>query len=85
MEQSGSAAILAAGGRDARAPRGGWRHLLRIRRYQHSYGKAKMTDNVENLILEHLRALRSGQDWIEHIKARLYRIEQRLDLRDEAD
>ena len=25
-----------------------------------------MTDNVENLILEHLRALRGGQDRIEH-------------------
>ncbi len=25
-----------------------------------------MTDNVENLVLEHLRALRAGQDRIEH-------------------
>jgi hypothetical protein len=34
-----------------------------------------MTDNVENLILEHLRMLRGGQDRIEHelreVQARL--------------
>lgn len=30
-----------------------------------------MADNVENLVLEHLRALRAGQDRIEHKLAEL--------------
>jgi hypothetical protein len=38
-----------------------------------------MTDNIENLILEHLRALRGGQDRIEHelceVQSRLSRLE----------
>lgn len=38
-----------------------------------------MTDNVENLVLEHLRALRAGQDRIEHklseVSARLNSLE----------
>lgn len=34
-----------------------------------------MTENVENLVLEHLRALRSGQDRIE---AALREVKQRL-------
>ena len=38
-----------------------------------------MTDNVENLILEHLRMLRGGQDRIEHelreVQARLSSLE----------
>jgi peptidoglycan hydrolase CwlO-like protein len=83
-----------------------------------------MTDNVENLILEHMRSLRAGQDNIAHelrevqarissleaavlgnkrevvftqediarqqvsidtIKERLFRVERRLELRDDAN
>ena len=43
-----------------------------------------MTDNVENLILEHLRALRGGQDRLEaeirEVKMRLTSIEERSTL-----
>jgi predicted nucleic acid-binding Zn-ribbon protein len=42
----------------------------------------KKTDNVENLILEHLRAIRTGQDRIENevkeVKHRLTGVEQAI-------
>lgn len=47
-----------------------------------------MTDNVENLVLEHLRALRAGQDRIEHklseVNARLTSLETAM-VRSRAD